>query len=151
MYKNSKYHSNGNTINNSDNSVLPSINSPRGKAFCSDIAKIIKRAKVFSLMWNSEYWIDTNLSTCRWFTGWCVLQVSLWGVGWCDYWWITNWREATESRCALLWDNILTALSVAFSPQVNYTSRSTAVAGEGVPTFEWRGCCVVSTMGPHSR
>jgi hypothetical protein len=37
---------------------------------------------------------------------------------------------------------------VAFSPQANYTDWSIAAAGEVLPTFTGRGCCVVSAANP---
>jgi hypothetical protein len=37
---------------------------------------------------------------------------------------------------------------MAFIPQGNYTDFSTAAAGEVVPTFVDRGCCVVSAANP---
>jgi hypothetical protein len=35
------------------------------------------------------------------------------------------------------------------SPQANYTDRATAAFGEVVPTFEGRGCYVVSATDSH--
>jgi hypothetical protein len=35
------------------------------------------------------------------------------------------------------------------SPQANYTDRATAAVGEVVPTFEGRGCYVVSAKDSH--
>jgi hypothetical protein len=37
------------------------------------------------------------------------------------------------------------------SPQANYTDRATAAVGEVVPTFEGRGCYVVSATDSYGR
>jgi hypothetical protein len=43
--------------------------------------------------------------------------------------------------------------SVAFSPQANYTDRSSdrRLSAKLVPTFADGGCCVVSATDPHGR
>jgi hypothetical protein len=40
---------------------------------------------------------------------------------------------------------------MAIMLQVNYTDWSSAAAGEVVPTFAGRGCCVVSMANPFDR